>query len=146
MFVRIALFGVFPLAAVGCAHVPPSRGVWGEDATVSPAWAAVRRAALDAAKAPYTWAPVVAAAALQIGDADEEIADSLRQNQPLFGSAAADVSDVLRGVSIGTYVALGLGAPGPKESADWRRTKARGSLTGGVRSARRPASPKGSSR
>jgi hypothetical protein len=128
-----ALFLLIPVLATGCAHVRTGE-VWGEDATFSPGWAAVKRAAVEAAKDPYTWAPAIAAAAVQIGDADDDFADNVRRDRPIFGSAdtADDVSNGLRWASLGIYVALGLGAPGPEDSADWWRAKGKGLLAGGA--------------
>ena len=118
----------------GCAHPRPSDEVWGEEATISPGWSVIKRAAVDAATDPFTWIPALSAAALQIGGADEDIADSVRRNTPLFGSAktAEDVSDALRVATIGIYAGLGLAAPGPEDSSKWWQTKGKGFLVGGA--------------
>lgn len=119
----------------GCAaNTRSSDQVWGEDATISPGWTAIKQAAVDAATDPYTWIPALSAAALQIGGADEDISDSVRRNTPLFGSAktAKDVGDALRLATIGIYVGLGVAAPGPEDSSKWWQTKGKGFLVGGA--------------
>lgn len=100
----------------GCAHTGGQRGDWGHGADFTPGWAAIGRAARAAATDPYTWIPLAGAAALQIGDADDEIADWARREHPLFGSTdnAQDASDWLRLATLGSYAGIGLGAPGSK--------------------------------
>lgn len=96
-----------------CAHTGGQRGDWGHGADFTPGWAAIGRAARQAATDPYTWIPLAGAAALQIGDADDEIADWARREHPVFGSkhTAKDASDWLRLASVGSYVGIGLAAP-----------------------------------
>lgn len=132
MNARIILPGVLLLLMAGCARVPTNGGAWGEDATPSPGWAAVKRAAVEAAGDPWTWAPALGAAALQIGHADEAITGDARRDNPLFGSGqtAADASDWLRLGTLGLYAGLGLAAPGPDDPAAWRRSKTGGFLSG----------------
>lgn len=134
MLSRFVLTGVMACLAAGCGHTRPSGGAWGEDATLSPGWAAVKRAAAEAAADPYTWAPAAAAAALQIDDADRDLAADIRREKPLFGSAAAaaDASDWLRLGAVGLFAGLGLGAPSPEDPARRRETKARGLGAGGA--------------
>jgi membrane-associated phospholipid phosphatase len=98
----------------GCAHTGGQRSAWGHGADFTPGWAAIGRAAREAATNPYTWIPLAGAAALQIGDADDEIADWARREHPLFGSTttAKDASDWLRLATLGSYAGIGLGAPG----------------------------------
>lgn len=103
---------------------------WGADATIAPGWDRLGRAAVTAATDPFTWAPAVGAAALQIGDADSEIADWANEETPLFGSrkTASDASDWLRGASVAAYLGTGLGAPAPP--GEWLTAKARGFAVG----------------
>lgn len=124
------LVAILALSLGACA----SRGEgphWGRDATYAPGWHRLGQAALKAAKDPYTWAPAVGAAALQIGDADQEIAEWANRHTPVFGSrgTAADASDWLRGSSLAIYLGTGLAAPGGGEA--WR-AKAQGFAVGAV--------------
>jgi membrane-associated phospholipid phosphatase len=130
MYIRLVLSGLMALFLSGCAHVKAGK-IWGEGATISPGWPAVKQALVEAVTDPYTWVPALTAAALQIGDADNDIAYHLRRNNPVFGSTdtADDVSDALRLVSIGAFVGLGLAAPGPEDSSQWWRTKVKGLFT-----------------
>ena len=123
---RCALLGV---SAGGCA-TGTEDSFWGADATLTPGWERIGRAAADAATDPFTWAPAVGAAALQIGGADEDIADWANEQTPVFGSrqTASDVSDWLRAASVGVYVGTGLGAPAPE--GQWLGTKAKGFAVG----------------
>ncbi len=85
---------------------------------------------MTAAKDPFTWAPAAGAAALQIDDLDDEIADWANDETPLFGSreTASDASDWLRAASLAVYVGTGLAAPAPP--GEWLRTKAKGFAVG----------------
>ena len=103
---------------------------WGADATAAPGWDRIADAALKAAIDPFTWVPAVGAAALQIEDIDDEIADWANDETPLFGAreTAADVSDGLQAASVALYVGAGLAAPAP--DGDWLATKAKGFAVG----------------
>jgi hypothetical protein len=114
-------------ASFGCASVGSRDAYWGHDARFAPGWARVKQAAADAARSPFTWAPVVGAAALQIGDLDDEIAESAMEDSPIFGSnsRADDASDILRGMGWVAYgTTLGL-APQTDDPPAWR-TKLKG--------------------
>ena len=69
----------------GCGTMANGRG-WGQDATLSPGWTRVGRAAMNAAASPATWGPVVGALALQINDADGKVQEWAVKNTPVFGS------------------------------------------------------------
>ncbi len=114
----------------GCAHTGGQRGDWGHGADFTPGWAAISRAAREAATDPYTWIPLAGAATLQIGDADDEISDWARREHPLFGStsAAKDASDWLRLATLGSYAGIGLGAPGSE--GQWWADKRAGFAVG----------------
>jgi len=105
---------------------------WGADATAAPGWAHVGDAALKAATDPLTWAPALGAAGLQIGDADNEIAEWANEETPVFGSrgTAEDASDALRAASWGAYALSGLFAPAPE--GGWLASKAKGFAAGGA--------------
>jgi hypothetical protein len=116
--------------ALGACATKTDGSFWGAGATIAPGWERVARAAVDAAKDPFTWAPAVGAAVLQIGDLDNEIADWANEETPLFGSrdTASDASDGLRGASMAIYVGTGLGAPAPH--GEWLAVKAKGLAVG----------------
>jgi len=109
---RTAGLAALALAVAACTGRPGGAG-WGERATLAPGWSRIGTAALDAATDPFTWVPAAGALALQIGDADNELADWANRETPVFGSrsTAADASDWLRAAALGSYVAAGLAAP-----------------------------------
>lgn len=125
----------FALLAVvllgGCASLPNGRG-WGEDATYRPGWERVRRSALGAVRDPWVWGPVVGAAVLQVGNADQEISDWARENTPVFGSerGADRWSDDLRLASVIAYHVSMLATPSGDDGGDWLENKAKGYLVG----------------
>ncbi len=116
--------------SLGACTTAPGGSYWGADATAAPGWDRIARAAWQAAKDPFTWAPAAGAAALQIGDLDAEIAEWANDETPLFGSreTAADASDGLQAASVALYVGTGLGAPAPR--GEWLGTKAKGFAVG----------------
>lgn len=82
------LAGVLALGAVlcsGCGTLPDGRR-WGGEATALPGWRQTGRRAWRAALDPQTWAPLAAAALLQIDDMDHELSDWAVEHTPLFGS------------------------------------------------------------
>ena len=115
------------LAACGTAPGP----YWGADAIARPGWSRLGKAGLTAATDPFTWLPAVAAAGLQIGGADDDIADWANEETPIFGSrdTAEDASDWLRAGSYAVYGAAGLAAPAPEDA--WLAAKAKGFAVGG---------------
>lgn len=117
-------------SSLGACASAPQGAYWGADAIATPGWERIGRAALNAAIDPFTWAPAVGAAALQIGDLDDEIADWANDETPLFGSrdTAAGVSDGLQVAGVAIYVGIGLSAPAPRD--DWLGTKAKGFAVG----------------
>jgi PAP2 superfamily len=126
---KLGACGLFAIALGACST--GSEGpYWGADATAAPGWDRIADAALKAAIDPFTWAPAVGAAALQIEDLDDEIADWANDETPLFGSreTAADVSDGLQAASVVLYVGTGLAAPAPRD--DRLGTKAKGFAVG----------------
>jgi hypothetical protein len=111
----------------GCGTLPSGRG-WGEQATISPGWARIREAATDAARDPWVWAPLTAAALLQIDDLDRRTSDWAREHTPVFGSqkSAEDWSDDLRSASVALQVATLLATPSGDEPGEWLINKAKG--------------------
>src|SRR3546814_13563974 len=87
------------LTLSGCAGARPGP-TWGADATATPGWGRLGEAALTAAADPFTWLPAATAAGLQIGGADDDIADWDNEETPGFGSPdqAGGESDWLRGL------------------------------------------------
>lgn len=91
------------LALTSCAATPvpgePPQSSWW------PGWQDLGAAAVQAARSPATWGPLLGAGLLQIGDADEELSDWAADETPLFGSneAADTASDVLRWTAAGGY-------------------------------------------
>src|SRR5512145_438633 len=117
-------------SALGACATGTDGPFWGADATIVPGWERLGHAAVTAATDPFTWAPAIGAAALQIGEADRDIADWANDETPIFGSreTASDASDWLRGASVAVYVGTGLGAPAPR--GDWLAAKAKGMAVG----------------
>jgi membrane-associated phospholipid phosphatase len=114
----------------GCATRQPTD--WGAEATWAPARATLVDAALDAAKSPRVWLPLVGAAVFQIDGWDRRVSNYARENTPIFGSqrAAQEWSDRLRTASSVAYFATVLATPGPDEPGPWMRDKARGLAVG----------------
>jgi hypothetical protein len=83
------------LLSAGCASFP-NRG-----AAVFPGWKRVNEAAVDAALAPQTWAPLAGAMVLRMGNLDNKLADWAYENTPVFGSPA-------NAERYGDYLAAGL--------------------------------------
>ena len=105
---------------------------WGADATWHPPLASVRRAAVDAARDPHVWVPLIGAALFQIDGWDRKVSNWARNNTPVFGSqqSAADWSDHLRTASSVAYFATVLATPDPSDAHDWLRDKAQGVAVG----------------
>lgn len=119
---------ILPPAA--CA-APPNGTAWGDGATIAPGWRRLGEAALKAATDPFTWAPALGAAALQIGNLDNRISRWANRHNPVFGSrtAAADASDMLDEANVAIYLGTGLAAPVSGQD-NWVLTKAKGFAVG----------------
>ncbi|MDN5849596.1 MAG: phosphatase PAP2 family protein [Nitrococcus sp.] len=89
----------------------PGHPAWGEDARLLPGWEAVGRAARRAATNPLTWAPILTAGVLTIGDLDNDLSDWAADNAPLFGEHAASISDGLKDAGTVAYAVTALIAP-----------------------------------
>ena len=68
-----------------CGTLPSGEG-WGEDATFTPGWERVHDSAVNAARDPWVWGPLIGAAAFQIDDWDRRTSDWAREHTPVFGS------------------------------------------------------------
>lgn len=127
---RRALLWLAALLLSGCAGntaQPP----WGSRVDLTPAWNRLPGAAVSALKEPLTWAPATAALFCSLGETDRELSDWARQEQPLFGSAAEQVSDGLLIGLGGLYLGSGLAADSG-DDAVWRRHKLAGFGLGGA--------------
>ncbi len=117
--------------SVGCGTLPHGRG-WGQDATLTPGWDRVGRAAWNAAASPATWGPVAGAIAIQAGSADRNLAVWAMEHTPVYGSKnnAAHASDFLSGIISAAYVGSGLATPSGDQVDDWALAKAKGFAVG----------------
>lgn len=117
------------LALAGCATVPGG-GHWGQNVTVAPGWARVRRAAVSAVADPWVWGPLAGAAALQVDHLDQRVSRWGRTHTPIFGSNANATrwSDTLRSASVGMDIAAILFAPSGRFGETWLENKAKGYL------------------
>jgi hypothetical protein len=120
------------LAAImlsGCTSLPNGRR-WGEDATASPGWDRVRTSAVNAARDPWVWAPLLGAAVFQVDSLDRRTSDWAREHTPIFGSqhSAAEWSDDLRSASTVAQRVTLLATPGGDAAGDWFASKAKGVL------------------
>ena len=113
----------------GCATLPNGR-LWGEDATLRPGWDRVRASAVEAARDPWVWGPLIGAAAFQIDDWDRRTSDWAREHTPVFGSqgSAEDWSDDLRKASVWAHHISVIATPGGENAGDWALSKAKGML------------------
>lgn len=125
---RAALTPVM-LALTGCAALPGAPR-WGQNVTVRPGWARVRRAAVSAASDPWVWGPLAGAAALQINHFDHRISRWARTRDPIFGSEANATrwSYRLRSASVGLDIAALLLTPSGRFGKTWLEDKAKGYL------------------
>jgi membrane-associated phospholipid phosphatase len=117
------------LSLAGCATLPDGHR-WGGNVTITPGWARVRAAALQAATDPWVWAPLAGAAALQVDNFDHRLSRWGRTHNPIFGSEANATlwSDRLRSVSVGVDVATVLLTPSGDVGGAWLLDKAKGYL------------------
>jgi membrane-associated phospholipid phosphatase len=121
----LALF--LSIALSGCATLPNGHR-WGEDATLYPGWSRVRISAIEAARDPWVWGPLVGAAAFQVDDWDRRASDWAREHTPVFGSQenAEGWSDHLRDASVVAWFAATIATPGGDDGSDWFVAKAKG--------------------
>jgi membrane-associated phospholipid phosphatase len=124
-----AVLGMPVLSACGTL---PSGDRWGERATYRPGWAAVKESAVNAARDPWVWGPLVGAAVFQIDDWDRHTSDWAREHTPVFGSNdhAEQWSDDLRTASVIAHYATILATPDGEDPGDWLIGKAKGTLVG----------------
>lgn len=115
------------LLLAGCGVMANGRG-WGQDATLTPGWERIGRAARNAAVAPETWAPAAGALVFQIGHADRKVAEWASSNTPLYGSQhrAEQMSDDLLHTAGALWIVSAVITPGGDEIIDWTVNKAWG--------------------
>ena len=111
----------------GCGTLPNGRG-WGQDATLLPGWQKIRKAAVDAIRAPEIWVPAGTALILQVGNMDEKLSEWAVEKTPVYGSNenADEASDKLRNVARGAYLTSVIITPSGSDSLDWTFAKAKG--------------------
>jgi hypothetical protein len=128
MLLRLA-FICCVLSLSACGTLPNGKR-WGEDATLLPGWERVQTSAVNAAKDPWTWGPLLGAAAFQIDDFDRRTSDWAREHTPVFGSqeSAKDWSDDLRSASSFAHYVTIVATPGGDEAGDWIVSKVKGTL------------------
>jgi membrane-associated phospholipid phosphatase len=121
-----ALF-IFCALLTACGTLPDG-GRWGEKITISPGWERIGSAASTAVRDPWVWAPLAAAAGLQIGHWDQQISTWAMRETPVFGSQAnaASWSDTLRSVAVVSDVSTVLLTPSGDAAGPWFADKARG--------------------
>jgi hypothetical protein len=126
---RGVVIAIAATALSGCGTLPDGR-LWGGNATVAPGWERVRTAAVDAARDPWVWGPLLGAATFQIDDWDRRTADWARENTPVFGSTgnAEQWSDDLRSASAWAHYITIVATPGGDDPGDWLLAKVKGSL------------------
>ncbi len=115
----------------GCGTLPDGRG-WGEQATLLPGWERVQTSAVNAATDPWTWGPLLGAAAFQIDDFDRRTSNWAREHTPIFGSqrGARQWSDDLRSASSFAHYASVAATPSGDEPGEWLLNKLKGTLVG----------------
>ena len=111
----------------GCTTLPNGNR-WGESATLAPGWEQIRISAVNAAKDPWVWAPLLGAATVQIDNWDHRISDWARRETPIFGSQAdaARWSNDLRSASVVAHLATVAFTPGGGSGEEWLLNKAKG--------------------
>jgi len=128
----LVMLAFMALTAVsGCATLPDGKR-WGEDASFRVGWDRVADAALQAAKSPAVWAPLAAAAVMQIDNWDHDVSRWAVDNTPIFGSDtnAHDASNTLEVAAGSLYLASVLAAPGGDAGSDRWSAKLKGFTVG----------------
>jgi len=123
---RHRLLGLAILFLAGCAG-SGRQPMLGAGSGWIPDWGRVGQAAGEAARDPVVWGPLLGAALLQIGDADRNLSDRLREDTPLFGSTAGahQGSNDWRDATEWLWLGSALLAPGPEPADAWLSLKGR---------------------
>jgi len=117
----------------GCGTLPNGRG-WGADATVSPGWDRVGKAAYNSMMSPFTLVPIAGAAILQIDNWDHKMSRWASDKTPIFGSQANanNWSDYLLYTSGALYATTALLTPSGDQAGEWLTDKIKGFVVGGA--------------
>lgn len=117
----------------GCGTLRNGKG-WGENATISPGWDKVTKAAYNSMVSPFTWGPVAGAAILQINNWDKIVSRWATDKTPIFGSQgnANSWSNYLLYTSGAVYAATALIAPSRDQAGEWLPDKMKGFVVGGA--------------
>lgn len=119
---RLAPLLLTLMMTAGCAGRHPDTA-WGAQ---WPGGSDFRRAAVSAATSPATWVPLAGAAALAVGDLDDDLSEWGADHAPLFGSDAGSASDDLRTTAKAAWLITALAAP-----SDTATQKLTGLVVGG---------------
>lgn len=120
---KLTSFILLSALATGCST--SGQSTLGEDSTITPGWGRLKQATLEAIYDPNVWVPTLASTVLQINNYDEELADTLYEDNPLFGSPkdAMDASDDLLDLTEMAYISTAILTPGPTTVGSWLATK-----------------------
>jgi membrane-associated phospholipid phosphatase len=131
--VRLALIVFSVSVSCGCGTLPHGKG-WGANATMSPGWDKVGKAAYNSMVSPFTWLPVAGAAILQIDNWDHKISNWATDKTPVFGSQqnADNWSNYLLYTSGALYGTTALLTPSGEQAGDWLTDKMKGFIVGGT--------------
>lgn len=123
----IFLAAIFTLGSLGCGTLQNGHG-WGQDATLTPGWARIKQAALNAAASPATWATAAGGVALKVGNADGKITKWASEKTPVFGSRenAERMSDSLKEAGETLAVTTAVMTPSGDNFGEWVINKAKG--------------------
>ena len=120
----IIVVGICALTTCACS----TRPAWGEQATLLPSPARLRRALCRAATDPHTWVPATGAVVFGLTDLDQTVSDWATGNTPIFGSQrnASEVSGDLRDATGVITAITAFAAPSGCHPAQiaWNKTKA----------------------
>ena len=124
----LAMLALAPLAT-GCAAIGAARP-WADRATLAPGTGSLGHVIVRTAKAPQTWAPIAAAALLQIDHLDARAARWAARETPLFHSAgsADEASDALANAAVTLWGVSMLAAPSGADAGVWITNKAKGGV------------------
>lgn len=98
----------------------------GDTVTILPSWTKLKQRLKQTVQRPQFWAPLVLATALQVNDQDEQLAERIAEEQPVFGSVehARQASNDLRDLTTLSYIATAVAAPVSRD-ANWLNSKSK---------------------
>lgn len=132
-YVRFTLAILLLFMLNGCGTMSNGKR-WGQDATFSPGWDRVGKAAYNSLVSPLTWGPVAGAAIFQIGDWDKHVSKWAVDKTPIFGSQtnASNWSDYLMYTSGALYGTTAVLTPSGDQAGEWVTDKMKGFVVGGA--------------